>query len=285
MLPSKQQVKSRSELITDSKTVPLTDPLINPQTDQQIVSQTVSRTVLISEKRYQSARGGDLLAIKDLQFDLPENRFTCIVGPSGCGKTTALRIILGLDTHYQGNIPDFSKNRTAAVFQEPRLLPWRTVRQNVQLCLQAAGLAETSNTAMGTVDLERLFSLTGLNKQLDFYPSELSLGLARRVALVRAFSIQPGLLVLDEPFVSLDEKTASRLRQLLLSIWQERPTTALMVTHNLTEAAELADQVYVFGDRPCKVIGRISIQKNQAERTATDINAAVTRLEEIQAKS
>jgi len=137
--------------------------------------------VSISEKRFRSAQGADLIAIRDLNFNLEANKFTCIVGPSGCGKTTTLRIILGLDREFDGDITNLSQRRTAAVFQEPRY------GQN------------------SPERLAYLFRTLGLEDLLDFYPAELSLGLARRAALARAFAIQPNLLVLDEPFVSLDE--------------------------------------------------------------------------------
>ena len=244
---------------------------------------TASRSISIAEKRFRSARGGELLAISDLEFTVPEDQFTCIVGPSGCGKTTTLKIILGLDKHYQGSIPEFTQSKTAAVFQEPRLLPWRTVRQNVELCLTAAVDPQNSqsNKSSYLAGLDSLYEMTGLETMLDFYPAELSLGLARRVSLVRAFAIQPELLILDEPFVSLDENTAVRLRQLLLSIWQARPTTVLMVTHNLHEAAELADTIHVLSERPSSVIETVRIEKPRSERLAEDNRVVVERIEDI----
>lgn len=244
---------------------------------------TQSRSISIAEKRFRSARGGELLAIKDLEFEVPENQFTCIVGPSGCGKTTTLKIILGLDSHYQGTIPEFSQSKTAAVFQEPRLLPWRTVRQNVELCLSMAVDPNDPDNDKNSylAGLDSLYEMTGLETMLDFYPAELSLGLARRVSLVRAFAIKPELLILDEPFVSLDENTASRLRQLLLSIWQARPTTVLMVTHNLHEAAELADTIHVLSERPSHVVESVLVDKPRMQRSAEDVRLVVERLEGI----
>ncbi len=242
-----------------------------------------SRSISIAEKRFQSARGGELLAIKNLEFEVPENQFTCIVGPSGCGKTTTLKIILGLDKQYQGEIPAFTQSKTAAVFQEPRLLPWRTVRQNVELCMASAASPDDHSLTDSTsyADLQRLYEMTGLETMLDFYPAELSLGLARRVSLVRAFAIQPALLILDEPFVSLDENTAGKLRKLLLSIWAARPTTVLMVTHNLHEAAELADTIHVLGPRPTRVLESVIIDKPRGERSTDDCKNIVSGLGDI----
>jgi len=229
--------------------------------------------VNIKLKAFQSALGTRLEAIRDLQFSVPAQSFVCVLGPSGCGKTTTLRMILGLDSDYQGEVSVGGNGRVAAVFQEPRLLPWRTVRQNVELCI--------SNN-LSSDELAELFEQLGLSKLLDFYPSELSLGLARRVALSRAFAIKPELMILDEPFVSLDDDTAARLRALLLSVWQARPTTALMVTHNVREAAELADTVLLFADRPTRVIGKVPITRPRQDRDAAFIESVLDQCAAIQ---
>lgn len=180
--------------------------------------------VSITSKFYSAANGQRLEVLRDLKFSVNDRSFTCIVGPSGCGKSTTIRLILGLEDQPEGCINLDDSCRVSAVFQEPRLLPWRTVRENVDLCLRGKKDAE---------GLSSLFEVLGLSGLMDFYPSELSLGLARRVALARAFAIEPELLVLDEPFVSLDDQTAIRLRKLLMSVWLARPTTVVMVTHNL----------------------------------------------------
>ena len=163
----------------------------------------------IKSKSFRAADGSELLAVKDLNFTLDPETFTCLVGPSGCGKTTTLRMILGLEKDYQGHInintPAAMHNRVAVVFQEPRLLPWRSVEDNVRLAMPK-NLRDQS--------LDELFTELGLNEVRNFYPSELSLGLARRAALARAYALEPSLLILDEPFVSLDEATAVRLRAL-----------------------------------------------------------------------
>ncbi|TGT34808.1 ATP-binding cassette domain-containing protein, partial [Mesorhizobium sp. M8A.F.Ca.ET.165.01.1.1] len=132
--------------------------------------------------------------------------------------------------------PEVGSHRIAAVFQEPTLLPWRTVEQNVRLALPKD---------LRTKNLDGLFASLGLTGMRSLYPAELSLGLARRAALARAFATEPAVLFLDEPFVSLDGRTAEQLRRLLLAVWSARPTTALMVTHNLTEALTLSDRIIV----------------------------------------
>lgn len=223
--------------------------------------------VHIRSKGFVSGEGQRIDVLKDLRFCCESQSFTCIVGPSGCGKTTTLRCILGLDQDFQGTVAvrDNSGNaRLSAAFQEPRLLPWRTVEQNVMLPLDH----------IDTGFLDTLFEQLGLTAHRGFYPTELSLGLARRVSLARAFAVQPSVLILDEPFVSLDESTATRLRALLLKVWSERSCTALMVTHNIVEAIELADRILFFEGAPASVVRdfRIDIPRNQRnEKTVMSI--------------
>jgi NitT/TauT family transport system ATP-binding protein len=182
-----------------------------------------------------------------------------LMGPSGCGKTTLLRIVAGLDERYAGEVGIPAGTRIGLMFQEPRLLPWRTVRQNIEL-VAAPGFAPQ--------DLERLAHAVGIADMMARYPQELSLGLARRVALARAFATKPDLLLLDEPFVSLDERTADRLRKLLLEVWSARPTTALLVTHNTREAVMLAEQLVLLAPRPTHVVAIETIAVPQADRSA-----------------
>lgn len=219
--------------------------------------------VNVKDHVFKLANGETLRAIDNISFSLPADSFTCIVGPSGCGKTTVLRMILGLDTHYQGDVDLPREGPVSAVFQEPRLLPWRTVEQNIRLVLPKARQDES---------LDELLEVLGLSEMRGLYPNQLSLGLARRASLARAFVLEPQLLILDEPFVSLDEATAERLRQLLLTLWQSRPTTVLMVTHDITEAAALADTVLVFSKRPASIVGSVVIQTPRDQRDTVELN-------------
>jgi NitT/TauT family transport system ATP-binding protein len=215
--------------------------------------------VEISEKTFRSSQGVSIVALRDLSFEVRQGEFVCLLGPSGCGKTTTLRILLGLDRDFSGKIslPDGATYRTAAVFQEPLLLPWRTVEENIRLTLPSP-LKETA--------LDELLQILGLSGLEMLYPAELSLGLARRVALARAFATEPAILFLDEPFASLDEPTAERLRGLLMTVWSARPTTALMVTHNLREALLLADRIIVLSPRPAHVTGMFKLSVPRQER-------------------
>jgi len=217
------------------------------------VGASASLRVDIAEKTFRSAEGVSLPALRDLSFEVRQGEFACLLGPSGCGKTTTLRILLGLDRDFSGSfqLPGDGSSRVAAVFQEPLLLPWRTVEQNVRLALPKAER---------DANLDALFDSLGLAGMRTLYPAELSLGLARRAALARAFATKPTMLFLDEPFVSLDEKTAERLRHLLLSVWSAQPTTALMVTHNLREALMLSDRIIVLSPRPGHVSGVFDVR-------------------------
>ena len=221
--------------------------------------------VAIADKTFRSAQGVLIPALRDLSFEVRQGEFACLFGPSGCGKTTTLRILLGLDTDFSGSfdLPQGGTGRIAAVFQEPTLLPWRTVEQNVRLALPPG---------MRGANLDELFEILGLSAMRALYPSELSLGLARRAALARAFAIEPAVLFLDEPFVSLDEETAERLRELLMLVWSARPTTALMVTHNLSEALTLSDRIIVLSPRPAHVLGVFEVRPPRSERSGKTVN-------------
>lgn len=223
----------------------------------------------IKSKCFTTTEGSTLEVLRDVAFTCEKDSFTSIVGPSGCGKTTTLRCILGLDNDYSGAIAieDTTKDKgvVSAVFQEPRLLPWRTVEQNVKLVLKQAE-KHSNNT-----ELDKLFKELGLSMHRSFFPRQLSLGQARRVSLARAFAVQPSVLVLDEPFVSLDDETAARLRTLLLRVWSARNCIALMVTHNLTEAIELSDRILFFPDNPNGVVGSFVVPVSRDQRDANTV--------------
>jgi len=225
--------------------------------------------VSVTSKSFISADGTPLQALGDLRFSVGTGRFTCLVGPSGCGKTTTLRLVLGLDTDYGGQIRISDNGLTAAVFQEPRLLPWRTVDQNIRLVLP---------DALAGGDLSALYQSLELSGLENFYPRELSVGLARRAALARAFALEPSLLLLDEPFVSLDEPLAARLRTLLIEVWSARPTTVLMVTHNLREAVELADEIVLMTPRPGTLL---AIHRVDVPRAARDPATVLALLDDL----
>ncbi|MBL4743742.1 MAG: ABC transporter ATP-binding protein [Cycloclasticus sp.] len=211
--------------------------------------------------------------IKNLHLELNNNEFVCLVGPSGCGKSTLLNTVAGLDTQFEGTINAGDQHgtlKTSYVFQTPRLLPWRTVLENIQL---AAG-DETIETSRITHVLERL----GIETSLNSYPQHLSLGMQRRVALARAFCIQSHTLLMDEPFVSLDQPTARKARRLLLELWAEHPRNVLFVTHDLNEAIELADRVIFLSDSPSSVIGDFNVDIARDDRTPEQVSQFINQL-------
>jgi sulfonate transport system ATP-binding protein len=217
--------------------------------------------VSIHEKSYRSASGARVDVLRDLAFTLPAGTVGALVGPSGCGKTTLLRIITGLDRDFAGavKLPDHGK--LGMVFQEPRLLPWRTVEQNVRLGAPAATDAE----------LDALFAALGLAAHRRHFPGELSLGQARRVALARAFAVKPDLMALDEPFVSLDAALAFHLREELAALVTSRKVTTLLVTHDLDEAIALADRLFLLSPSPTHVVGEVLIPRPRETRTAAEL--------------
>jgi ABC-type nitrate/sulfonate/bicarbonate transport system ATPase subunit len=233
--------------------------------------------VSIKQKTFRAASGGELHVLQGLALTLNGGEVGALVGPSGCGKTTLLRLIAGLDRDYVGSIALPDHGRLGVVFQEPRLLPWRTVEQNVRLAAP-----EASDASLTT-----LFAALGLEAHRAHYPGELSLGLARRVALARAFAIEPDLLLLDEPFVSLDAALARRLREELAELVDRRPVTTLLVTHDVEEAIELADRLFLLSPSPARVLAEVPVERPRSARTAEDIRRiegeVVRRLSEAHA--
>jgi ABC-type nitrate/sulfonate/bicarbonate transport system ATPase subunit len=219
--------------------------------------------VAIRQKAYRAATGGTLRVIDGLTFSLGKGEVGALVGPSGCGKTTLLRIIAGLDADYEGEVRLPDHGRLGMVFQEPRLLPWRTLEQNVRL----AAPQVTDD------ELTTLFAALGLSAHRQHYPGELSLGLARRVALARAFAVNPNLLLLDEPFVSLDDALATRLRDELAELVTRRPVTTLLVTHNVEEAIALADRLFLLSPSPTRVVAELPIPNPRSKRTPEELAA------------
>src|SRR5882672_6946001 len=223
--------------------------------------------VSITRKSFRAASGGELHVLDHLSLTLKGGEVGALVGPSGCGKTTLLRIIAGLDRDYDGSVQLPDHGKLGVVFQEPRLLPWRTLEQNVRLAAPQATDAS----------LDALFRALGLDAHRHHYPGELSLGLARRVALARAFAVEPDLLLLDEPFVSLDDALAARLRDELAELVNRRPVTTLLVTHNVDEAIGLADRLFLLSASPARVVADIPIERPRAQRTPAEL--AVLRAE------
>ena len=216
-------------------------------------------TVNIKNKTY--ANG--CCAIENLSFSANPGEFIAIVGPSGAGKTTLLNLVAGLDQDMAGVVTFGTAQslqvepRCGYLFQESRLMPWLTVQQNLELVLPAkSGLSQVRS-------LKDWLSLVGLQGCADMFPSQLSGGMQRRVALLRAFIVEPELLFMDEPFQSLDAPTANQLRMLLQDLWKSTSPTVLFVTHNLREALSLANRVLFLSTQPSRVILDIPVHLEQ----------------------
>lgn len=194
---------------------------------------------------------GDNHVLGEINLTLKENEVTVLFGPSGCGKSTLLNILTGLDENYEGRIQNHNE-KIAMVFQEPRLLPWLTVRENIELVAQ-------------DVDVEAIVKDVGVFEAIDLPAAKLSLGMARRVSFARAISINPDVLVMDEPFVSLDEERAESLRFMVLDLIEKRSFKALFVTHDLKEAVQLGNRILVLEQRPSTIVyeKQIDLSSNQ----------------------
>ena len=217
----------------------------------------------IARKAFTNAAGERLDVLSNFGFALGAGEVGVFVGPSGCGKSTMLKIVAGLDHDYQGRVARPAGARTGMVFQEPRLLPWRSVDENVRLVAPQADEAK----------LSALFSVLELTAHRSHFPGELSLGLARRVALARALAIEPDFLILDEPLASLDNALAARLRDQIATLVNGRTVTTLLATHDLEDAVRLGDRLFLLSPRPARILADLTIRTPRNARGEAEIAA------------
>lgn len=217
----------------------------------------------IASKTFESAAGERHDVLADIKFSLSAGEVGVLVGPSGCGKSTMLKILVGLDHDYRGHVSRPPGARIGMVFQEPRLLPWRSVEENVRLAAPNADEAK----------LSALFSVLELTEHRSHFPGELSLGLARRVALARAFAIDPDFLILDEPLSSLDDALAARLREQIATLVASRTVMTLLVTHNMDDAVRLGDRLLLLSPRPARILADLPIRTPRSARGEAEIAA------------
>jgi NitT/TauT family transport system ATP-binding protein len=222
-------------------------------------------------------------AIEDLTFEIGGHVFVSVVGPSGCGKSTLLNIVSGIETASRGTVSVSQDGRPARlgyVFQEPRLLPWRTVTQNMRYVLEGEGIAGRARDYLRMV---------GLDDAGDKFPAQLSGGMQQRVGIARAFAVEPDLLLMDEPFSHLDAITARSLREQLQEIWTEAKKTVLFVTHDIAEAVQLSNRVLILAPGG-RLYADLPIELPYPRRAsdpavATAQAALLGRFEEMQAET
>jgi len=225
------------------------------------VGQTKLEAIGLRHEYYQPRTGGRLLALDNVNLKVEDGEFVTIVGPSGCGKTTFINLADGLLKPTAGKLSIDGKQVTGPgidrgmVFQDSCLMPWRTVIKNVLFGLECQGL----DNADGQARARKFIKLVGLEGFEEHYPHELSGGMQQRCNLARALTVDPKILIMDEPFAALDAQTREIMQLELMRIWREAAKTVLFITHQINEAIYLADRVIVFGARPGRVKETIKI--------------------------
>ena len=224
------------------------------------------------------SEAGTVEALRNINLNVPDREFVCFIGPSGCGKTTLLRIIAGLDQPTSGEVlldgrvirsPD---PRQGMVFQEYSLFPWRTIIRNITFGLEIKGVPKDERYEIA----RKYLRMVGLQEFERSYPYELSGGMRQRVAIARALANDPEVLLMDEPFGSVDAQTRNVLQGELLRIWGEARKTVLFITHSIDEAVYLADRVVVLTARPGQIREIVSVDLDRP-RVRTSIEANVVR--------
>ena len=216
-----------------------------------IVIQNLNKAFMVEGRTHQVLEGLDLT--------IPYGEITVLLGPSGCGKTTLLRLISGLDKEYQGSISVPKDSKTAFVFQEARLMPWLTVRQNITFGLKKQEISQSA--------INDLLELTGLTGFADAYPAQLSGGMSQRCALARALALNPRFILMDEPFAALDYFTREKMQQALLQIHKNSDCGVLFVTHSIDEALNIGNRIVVLGDKKVKKVYPLTQKERTAEET------------------
>ena len=238
---------------------------------------SAERVLRLADVRKSFATGsGRLHALGPVSLELPPGRFLCVLGPTGCGKTTLLRLIAGLEQPDSGEMevlggPPEVTRRIGYVFQQAALFPWLTVLANVEFPLKARRVAGEVRRERA-MDMIRLVGLEGFEAS---YPHQLSGGMQQRTALARAMVVEPELLLMDEPFGSLDLRTGQELQERIRDIWRQRSSTVVFVTHSIEEAVYLATDLVVLGHRPGRVVRSDSVglpaERDRLSKPFTDL--------------
>jgi ABC-type nitrate/sulfonate/bicarbonate transport system, ATPase component len=229
-------------------------------------------------------RFGDLTVLDKICFDIKRGELVAIVGPTGCGKTTFLNTLSKLMPATEGDIlidgeeANPRKHNISYVFQEPTCLPWRTVRDNVAYGMEVKGVPYKERMAR----TDRIMELVGLSSCAALYPNQVSASMIQRIAVSRAFAVEPDLLLMDEPYGQLDVKLRYYLEDELISLWQKLQSTVLFVTHNIEEAVYVAERILVLSNKPTQVKAEISVDldrpRNFLDPKFMEIRHQVTEL-------
>jgi ABC-type nitrate/sulfonate/bicarbonate transport system ATPase subunit len=204
---------------------------------------------------------GDLLVLDDISFDVAEGEFISIVGPTGCGKTTFLNTLSKLIPATKGNIlidgeeANPKKHNISFVFQEPTCMPWRTVKENVAYGMEVKGFSKEKLEER----LKYILNLVGLSDTANLYPNQVSASMEQRIAVARAFAVDPDLLLMDEPYGQLDVKLRYYLEDELVRLWKALNSTVIFVTHNIEEAVYVAERILVLSNKPTKIKAEVVV--------------------------
>ena len=226
-------------------------------------------------KRFPEAAGGELTVLDHIDLEVRHGEFLSFIGPSGCGKSTLLKILGGLDQPSSGAV-EADEDRLAFVFQRPLLLPWRTVLENVTFSLECRG----KSSKVLRREAEEVLQKMGLSDYLRYKPHDLSRGMCQRVDLARALLVRPKILLMDEPFASLDVDTRAAMHCELLLRWKEQGFTVLFVSHALDEVVFLSDRVVFLSDKPCSISEIVDIPLPRPRAMDAESKVALVRLVE-----
>ena len=213
------------------------------------------------EVRNLTKRFGDLLVLDEISFNVGEGEFLSIVGPTGCGKTTFLNTLSKLipstagDIFIDGEIADPKKHHLSFVFQEPTCMPWRTVRENVAYGMEVKHVPKAEMEKK----LDQILGMVGLADCAGLYPNQVSASMLQRIAVARAFAVNPDLLLMDEPYGQLDVKLRYYLEDELVRLWEHLKSTVIFVTHNIEEAVYVSERILVLSNKPAKIKAEVKV--------------------------